>query len=313
MRSIKHDLAIIIINYNSSEFSKKCIQSVLENTTGTISCEIIVVDNASKNEDYEVLKNYISDIKNTDISLYRSRINTGFGGGNMYGVQFADANYYLFLNNDTLLIKDPIKICYDFMEKTEDAALCGPQIFNEHQKKEVSFDHFTSIGREIFGKKILEFVFPRTKPNRRKQYTTPLSVDYINGSFMFFRAKDFDSVGGFDTTIFLYFEESDICFRLKKKNRKTYFVPSASYLHYQGMSIQQTAWNIRTKIELKTSMFYVIRKNYGYLHYQILRMFFILRYGLVSIVKPKYFKLFHRILIGLPMGKSLKQEQRILP
>jgi GT2 family glycosyltransferase len=313
MRSTKFDLAIIIINYNSSEFSKKCIQSVLENTTGTISYEIIVVDNASKNNDYEVLKNYISELKNTNISLYRSRINTGFGGGNMYGVQYANATYYLFLNNDTLLINDPIKICFDFMEKTEDAALCGPQIFNEHQKKEVSFDHFTSIGREIFGKKMLELFFPRTKPNRRKQYATPLSVDYVNGSFMFFRAKDFGTVGGFDTTIFLYFEESDICYRLKKKNRKTYFVPSASYLHYQGVSIQKTAWNIRTKIELKTSMFYVIRKNYGYFHYQILRLFFILRYGLVSIVKPKYFKLFHRILIGLPMGKSLKQEQRILP
>jgi len=313
MRNTKLDLAIIIINYNSSEFSQKCIQSVLENTTSTISYEIIIVDNASKNRDYEALRNFISNLKNTNIRLYRSRINTGFGGGNMYGVQFAHANYYLFLNNDTLLIKDPIKICFDFMEKTEDAALCGPQIFNEHQKKEVSFDHFTSIGREIFGKKMLEFVFRKTKPNRRKQYSTPLSVDYVNGSFMFFRAKDFDSVGGFDTTIFLYFEESDICYRLKKKNRKTYFIPSASYLHYQGKSIQKTAWNIRTKIELKTSMFYVIRKNYGYLHYQLLRVFFILRYGLVSIVKPKYFKLFHRILIGLPMGKSLKQEQSILP
>ncbi len=313
MRNTKLDLAIVIINYNSSEFSQKCIQSVLENTTSTISYEIIIVDNASKNRDYEALRNFISNLKNTNIRLYRSRINTGFGGGNMYGVQFAHANYYLFLNNDTLLIKDPIKICFDFMEKTEDAALCGPQIFNEHQKKEVSFDHFTSIGREIFGKKMLEFVFRKTKPNRRKQYSTPLSVDYVNGSFMFFRAKDFDSVGGFDTTIFLYFEESDICYRLKKKNRKTYFIPSASYLHYQGKSIQKTAWNIRTKIELKTSMFYVIRKNYGYLHYQLLRVFFILRYGLVSIVKPKYFKLFHRILIGLPMGKSLKQEQSILP
>ncbi len=313
MRSTKLDLAIVIINYNSSEFSQKCIQSILENTTSTISYEIIIVDNASKNRDYEALKNYISNLENTNITLYRSRINTGFGGGNMYGVQFAHANYYLFLNNDTLLIKDPIKICFDFMEKTEDAALCGPQIFNEHQKKEVSFDHFTSLGREILGKKMLEFIFPKTKPNRRKQYSKPLSVDYVNGSFMFFRAKDFDSVGGFDTTIFLYFEESDICYRLKKKNRKTYFIPSASYLHYQGKSVQKTAWNIRTKIELKTSMFYVIRKNYGYFHYQLLRVFFILRYGLVSIVKPKYFKLFHRILIGLPMGKSLKQEQPILP
>jgi len=313
MRSTKFELAIIIINYNSSEFTQKCIRSVLEHTTKTISYEIIVVDNASKNEDYEVLKNYISDLNNTNVRLFRSRINTGFGGGNMYGIQFANANYYLFLNNDTLLLEDPVKICFDFMEKTSDAALCGPQIFNEHQKKEVSFDHFTSIGREIFGKKMLEFVFPGTKPNRRKQYTTPLSVDYVNGSFMFFRAKDFDNVGGFDTNIFLYFEESDICYRLKKKNRKTYFVPSASYIHYQGISVQKTDWDIRTKLELKTSMFYVIRKNYGYFHYQMLRVFFIIRYGLVSVVKPKYFKLFHRILIGLPLGKSLKHEQSILP
>jgi hypothetical protein len=313
MKDIRFDLAIIIINYNSAKYTKQCIQSVLDNTTSTISYEIIVVDNASNNKDYEALKIHISGLKKTNISLYRSRINTGFGGGNMYGIQFANANYYLFLNNDTLLIKDPIKICFDFMEKTEDAAVCGPQIFNEHQKKEVSFDHFTSIGREIFGKKMLEIVYPRTKPNRRKEYTMPLTVDYVNGSFMFFRAKDFDSVGGFDTTIFLYFEESDICYRLKKKNRKTYFIPTASYLHYQGISVQKTTWNIRTKIELKTSMFYVIRKNYGYLHYQILRIFFILRYGLVSIVKPKYFKLFYGILIGLPIGKSLKQEQPILP
>ena len=312
MRSTKLDLSIVIINYNSFEFTQKCIQSVLENTTSIISYEIIIVDNASKKDDYIALKNYISDLKYSNVRLYRSRINTGFGGGNMYAVQFANSNYYLFLNNDTLLINDPIKICFDFMEKTEDAALCGPQIFNEQQIKEVSFDHFTSLGREIFGKKMLEFVFPGTKPNRRKQYTKPLSVDYVNGSFMFFRARDFDSVGGFDTNIFLYFEESDICYRLKKKNKKTYFIPSASYLHYQGISIDNTSWNIKTKIELKTSMFYVIRKNYGYLHYQILRLFFIFRYGLVSIIKPKYFKLFHRILIGLPLGKSLKHEQRII-
>jgi GT2 family glycosyltransferase len=312
MKSTKLDLSIIIINYNSFEFTQKCIQSVLENTTSTISYEIIIVDNASKRDDYVALKNYINELNYSNVRLYRSRINTGFGGGNMYAVQFANANYYLFLNNDTLLINDPIKICFDFMEKNEDAALCGPQIFNEHQVKEVSFDHFTSLGREIFGKKMLEFVFPGTKPNRRKQYTEPLSVDYVNGSFMFFRAKDFDSVGGFDTNIFLYFEESDICYRLKKKNRKTYFIPSASYVHYQGISIDNTSWNIKTKIELKTSMFYVIRKNYGYLHYQILRLFFIFRYGVVSIIKPKYFKLFHRILIGLPLGKSLKHEQRII-
>ncbi|NNK18920.1 MAG: glycosyltransferase family 2 protein [Maribacter sp.] len=305
------EVSIILINYNSSEYSIKCIERVLEITSNSLSYEIIIVDNASKKEDFALLKSSLAQLNNDKVSLYRSRINTGFGGGNMHGVQFAKGKYYLFLNNDTLLQNDAIAICHDFMEKTLDAAVCGAQIFNENEEKEVSFDHFTSFFREIFGKRALELVFPKSKPKRRKNYINPIPVDYVNGSFMFFRACDFNAVGGFDTNIFLYFEENDICLRLKKRGKKTYFVPSASYLHYQGKSVDKTGIPIATKIELKTSMFYVIRKNYGYLHYQTLRMFFIFRYGFTSIFKPKYFRLFYRILIGLPLGKSLKQKQLI--
>lgn len=304
------DISVIIINYNSSEYTLKCVEKVLEKTSNESLFEILVVDNASESEDFETLKSSLSDLNSDKITIHRSRINTGFGGGNMHGVQHARGNYYLFLNNDTLLINDSISTCYNFIKNTSDAAACGAQIFNEKEEKQVSFDHFTSFWREVLGKQFVEKIF--SKPNRRKEYSEPISVDYVNGSFMFFRAEDFNSVGGFDTNIFLYFEESDICYRLKKKGRKTYFVPSASYLHYQGKSIGKSNIPIDTKIELKTSMFYVIRKNYGYFHYQILRLFFIIRYGLTSLIKPKYFKLFTRILVGLPLGKSLKHKQTVL-
>ena len=303
------DVSVIIINYNSSEYTLKCVERVLEKTSEKLNYEILIVDNASQKEDFDTLNSSLLLLNSDKVTLYRSRINTGFGGGNMHGVQHAKGNYYLFLNNDTLLIDDCISICYDFMRNTTDAAVCGTQIFNEKEEKQVSFDHFTSFWREVFGKQFVEKVF--SKPNRRKEYSEPISVDYVNGSFMFFKAVDFNSVGGFDTNIFLYFEESDICYRLKKKGRKTYFVPEASYLHYQGKSIGKSNMPIDTKIELKTSMFYVIRKNYGYFHYQMLRLFFIIRYGLTSLIKPKYFKLFTRILIGLPLGKSLKHKQTI--
>ncbi|GAB5475206.1 MAG: glycosyltransferase family 2 protein [Maribacter sp.] len=309
MSNVTYDIAIIIINYNSSEFTTKCVTSVLEHTNTALFYHLIVIDNASEANDFKALKTSIANLGEEHISLYRSRFNTGFGGGNMHGVQFAKAKYYLFLNNDTLMIDDPIKKCFDFMEVHPEAAVCGPRIQNEHGEKQLGFDYFTSFSREVFGKKFVEKIYG--KPNRRKEYSQPIAVDYINGSFMFFSAKDFDEVGGFDTNIFLYFEESDVCYRLKKKGKKTYYLPTATYVHYQGQSINKTKMPMAIKIELKTSMFYVIRKNRGYFHYQVLRMIFVLRYGLTSILKPRYFKLFHRILIGLPLGKSLKQNEVI--
>ncbi|TMM53273.1 glycosyltransferase family 2 protein [Maribacter algarum] len=308
MSKNKSDVAIILINYNSSEYTQKCISSILDQTSA-LAYQIIVVDNASEKEDFERLSSFVATLPEDIIQLHRSKINTGFGGGNMHGIQFTNAQYYLFLNNDTLLVDNPIKVCYEFMETHSDAALCGPQIYNERNEKTVSFDHFTSFAREVFGRKTPEILF--AKPNRKKDYSEPIAVDYVNGSFMFFRAEDFDKIGGFDTNIFLYFEECDICYRLKKQGRKTYFLPNPSYIHHQGISVNKTKMPIAIKIELKTSMFYVIRKNYGYLHYLALRLVFIIRYGLTSLIKPKYFKLFHRILVGLPLGKSLKQKQTI--
>jgi GT2 family glycosyltransferase len=303
------DLAIILINYNSSEYTKKCISSIVAQTSKSLSYKIIITDNASEKEDFKNLNSFVNSLSDQNIQLNRSRINTGFGAGNMHGVQFASAKYYLFLNNDTVLIDDPIKVCFDFMEANQQAAVCGAQILNENHEKTVSFDHFTSFAREVFGRKTPELLF--SKSNRKKEYSKPLAVDYVNGSFMFFRAEDFNNIGGFDTNIFLYFEECDICYRLKKRRKLTYFIPNASYMHHQGASVEKAEIPIKIKMELKTSMFYVIRKNYGYLHYQLLRFVFIIRYGLTSIIKPKYFKLFHLILIGLPLGKSLKHNQII--
>ncbi|WP_273566279.1 glycosyltransferase [Maribacter halichondriae] len=170
MKKTSCDIAIIIINYNSSEYTVKCVQSVLETLIPqAVDFKIIVVDNASEASDYKILEENIKTLVSAQVSLFRSRINTGFGGGNMSGVQQIEASYYLFLNNDTIVKDTTIKTCFDFMEKTPDAAVCGAQIHNEHGQKEVSFDHFTSFSREVFGRKFVEMVY--SKPKRRK--TTP--------------------------------------------------------------------------------------------------------------------------------------------
>ncbi len=309
MEENKFDIGVVIINYNNADLTIASVKSVLKNTDPSLDIRIVIVDNASQQEDFQQLSIGIDQIEDSRIVLVRSMINTGFGGGNMMGVQHLNSTYYAFVNNDTILQNDCLHILKNYMDAHTETALCGPQILDETLTPKVSFDHFVSLTREVLGSAFLELINSKKCPNRTKEYKNPVAVNYVNGSFMFCRATDFNDAGGFDTNIFLFFEESDLSYRLLKAGKATYFVPKAKYVHYQGKSMPSS---VATKLELKTSMFYVIRKHQGYLSYQLLRLLFILRYGLTSIIKPKYWALFYRILIGLPLSKSLKMEQKIV-
>ena len=88
---------------------------------------------------------------------------------------------------------------------------------------------------------------------------TPTKVHYVQGSFMFIGSADFNEIGGFDTNLFLYYEESDISLRLLKlKNKYTYLVPSLEYIHYKSASTKK---NIDIKIEQKISLLYHTKKT----------------------------------------------------
>ncbi len=307
------DVSCILINYNTSRYSLACIASILENTRDSLRYEIVVVDNTSEKEDYELLKRGIASLNSDKIKLVRSKINTGFGGGNMMGVQFSSpCKYYSFVNNDTLFESDTLLLkLSQFMQSHPDAGVCSPQMLDEHKNFKKTLDHFSSLWREVFKRGTLETINSKRFPDRKKRYQEPLKVEYVQGSFMFINAEDFNSVGGFDTNLFLYYEESDVCRRiLKKQHKATYLVPSVEYIHYTGAS---TSTNLQVKIEQKISLFYYIKKHYGWFHYKIVQWYFSIRYFFSSLLKPKYWKLFILILQGMPLSKSIRQQQQIKP
>ena len=92
-----------MVNYNSSLYTKACIDSIIKHTSPNIHYQIIVVDNNSEPEDF---RNLQALSQNSKVTLVRSKVNLGFAGGNMYGVQFTEADYYFFLNNDSELQND---------------------------------------------------------------------------------------------------------------------------------------------------------------------------------------------------------------
>ncbi|WP_219359833.1 glycosyltransferase family 2 protein [Croceibacter atlanticus] len=305
------DISIIIINYNSEDYTVNCIKSLFEHTSTTLKCQYIIVDNGSTKKSYLHVKNYIDSIaKEHPVTLVRSNINTGFGGGNMLGVQHAKGQYLAFVNNDTVLESDCLVVLKKFMDTRPDVGVCGPQAFTDDKKILPTIDHFASPVREIFGRSFLETIQPKKYPKRKRLYSTPQQGQFIAGSFMFFRASDFNTIGGFDTNIFLYYEETDTCRRLAKLNKSAYLVPEASFIHYHGASTEKS---VAIKTELKISLLYVVRKHQGLIPFYILLTFLQVRYFISSLVKPKYWSLFYTLFLQAPLTRSLKHKQQITP
>ncbi len=302
------DIAIILINYNSAEHTIACIRSIWKKTSSGLNYQIIVTDNASAPEDFAMLKAFHGSVTDKNFELHRSDINTGFGGGNMFGVQFADAKYLAFLNNDTIFINDCLSILKSTLDQNPNIGICGAQAYKENGDFLISLDHFASPAREILGRKYLESINPGKYPKRKKKYTEPVKVNFVPGSFMFLRAADFYDIGGFDTNIFLYYEETDLCLRLAKQKKFAYLIPEAEFIHLHGAS---TAKSVAIKKELKISLLYIIRKHYGFFAHKSVLYFLTIKYFFSSLVKAKNRPLFSLFLAGAPLSESLKTKQKI--
>ncbi|MDP5158866.1 MAG: glycosyltransferase family 2 protein [Flaviramulus sp.] len=305
------DVSIIIINYNTADYTINCIESIIKHTSKNITCQYLIVDNGSEAENYFNLKEYIDSLSKTiTIKLIRSNINTGFGGGNMIGAKYAKGKYLAFINNDVLLKNDCLSILKIFMDTNKNVGVCGPQAFKENKEILPTLDHFASLGRELFGRKVLESVNPKKYPKRKQFYSSPKKGQFVAGSFMFFSSADFNKIGGFDTNIFLYYEETDICKRLEKINKEAFLVPEGHFIHFHGAS---TPKQVALKIELKISLLYVIRKHYGLVSFYILLRYLQLKYFISSLIKPKNWPVFIALLKQAPLSISLKHKQSINP
>jgi len=300
------DIAVILINYNSSDLSIDCIKSIYEKTSSEINFQIIITDNCSKKNDFENLKNFCDNSNLPNLVLLKNAVNAGFGGGNMYGFKHSNAKYLAFVNNDTLFLNDCLAILKKELDNNLSIGIAGAQAYKENNKFLISLDHFASPTREILGRGFLELINPKKYPKRKKKYKLPIQVNFIPGSFMFVRSDDFVKVGGFDTQIFLYYEETDLCLRLAKINKFAYLIPEAEFIHFHGASTEKS---LAIKKELKISLLYIMKKHYGNFGYQSVKWFLLLKYGISSLIKAKNRPLLSLIWRGAPMSESLQYKQ----
>jgi GT2 family glycosyltransferase len=284
-------ISVILINFNSSKYTINCVKSIIEVIAENLIFEIIIIDNSSTEDDLYYLKKELNLISFDKISLVESDINLGFAGGNMLGVKYAKGKYLVFINNDTLFHQDSFSLLYNYMEVNIFVAVSTCLSKNKLGEDFCSFDHFIGLRKLILGRWVLELIF--NKPKRKNRiYNSPIVVDAVQGCFMFFRKDVFLEVGGFDTNLFLYYEEIDICKRVKDKGYKSVFYPKTFFTHFQGISTKNS---VSKKSEILISFLYVLKKDFGVYRYNIISIYLFVKFYIKSIFNNQY-KIFKKII-----------------
>lgn len=253
------DVSIIFVNYKTKDLTINAIKSVFEKTQG-IDFEIFVVDNNSQDGSIEAIEKEFPNI-----NIIKSPVNAGFGAANNIAIKQAKGKYILCLNTDTLLINNAIKIMYDFMEKVENqkVAVCGSVLFNKDLTLGICGGNFPNITeifwkfglRNILKKQYLKYKLTLTANEIDKQS----NIDYVTGADILFRKSVLDEVGLFDEKFFMYFEETDLCKRIRDKGYDIKIVKNAKIIHLEGQSNNNT---LQKKKMSKRSEFYYFRKHH---------------------------------------------------
>lgn len=264
-------LSIIIVNYKTPELLINCLHSVYKQTRD-IDFEVIVVDNNSQDESQKKI-----------ISLFPQVIwlqldyNAGFARANNAGIRISSGDAVLLLNSDTINVENAIADCYRKFYSSPFIA-CGVQLLNYDGTPQISGNHFMPgslnnllplpyVGNIL---KWLGIVFKIDKPHLPDSQNE-VEVDWINGAFLMVKKSTFEKAGLMDEDFFLYAEEAEWCWRLKKTGRLVIY-GQYKLIHLQGAT-SNTAFKSEGKgyynlydrkgLQIMLSNFVRIRKQIG--------------------------------------------------
>ena len=256
------ELSVIIVNWNTKDYLVRCLGFLFE-TEKRDAREVLVVDNGSDDgSGEEVNKAFPS------VHLIQNEENLGFATAVNQGLPKASGKYILLLNPDTQVKNGAIEQLVSFMDAHSDVGITGAQLLNADGSKQNSIANFPTLATELLNKSVLRWLFPKKFPGKAKHYSKPLEVDSVIGACMMVRRDAVEQVGLLDEDYFLFLEETDWCYRMKKAGWKIFHVPQAEVYHFQGKSAEKDKKG--AKVEYYRSRYHFFKKNKGNVQFLIL-------------------------------------------
>jgi GT2 family glycosyltransferase len=251
-------LSIVIVNWNTLDLLRNCLQSVAEQTH--LSSEIWVVDNGSSDGSPDMVRSefpHVHLIANTD--------NKGFAAANNQALPLCQGEYILLLNSDTVVLEGALDRMVAHMHTHTQISALGCTLLNADGSLQPSAHHFYGTFRSLLENRLTHLVW------RKRHANTPLlsfwdhssirQVDWVCGAVVMIRKDVIRDVGLLDDSFFMYGEEIDWQMRMVKAGHQVWFLPHARILHYGGGSSAQAVTQMK-KMEYKSREMFV-EKHYS--------------------------------------------------
>ncbi len=256
-------LSIIIVNWNSGDYLRNCVNSVFaSNGFSTGEIEIIIVDNASVDDSCNFA------VSNDRIVLIRNENNVGFAKACNIGVSSAKAKYILLLNPDTKLNPDTLSLSLDFLISNPEYSVLGIKQINSKgqvQRSCCRIPNFRTAFNAFTGLyKLSETLFPSFKMIEWSHDESRI-VDHVIGSFMMMQKSLWQDFEGMDEDYFLYYEDIDFSARLSYSHKKIYYWAGTEIYHEGGgtsdrIKSQRLYYSIQSRLIYVQKHFKGIRK-----------------------------------------------------
>ncbi|MGC9025513.1 MAG: glycosyltransferase family 2 protein [Chloroflexia bacterium] len=249
-------VAALIVNWNTRDLLTRCLEALYAHPPAA-PFETVVVDNASSDGSAEMVRQRFPQVR-----LIQNEENTGFARACNRGIQHTSAPFLLLLNPDCFLQPGTVDTLLEFLEQHSRVAVAGPRLLDRSGHPQLSAHPFPSLWREFWRLFHLDRIRPLSQyPLSFWQNPMPQQVDIVQGACMLLRRSALPDGQPFDEDFFMYTEEVDLCYRLRRASWEVCWVPEAVAVHLGGESTRQAS--LEMFLQLYRSKVLFFRKHRG--------------------------------------------------
>jgi GT2 family glycosyltransferase len=229
------DVSVIIVSFNTEGILRRCLEHLRIATQG-MKFEVLVVDNNSSDGSADMLTKEFPDVR-----LIRSSRNLGFAAANNLAFQHACGDFLILLNSDAFVSEHGIRTALAHMQADTNIGAGGARLVGIDGCWQPSVRMFPSVLNAVLAFTGLAARYPRSRFFGRMDLTwadstVPADADWVPGAFTIISRQALAKTGEFDESFFLYYEEVDLCRRLKKMGYRVRYFPDVVVVHLGGES-----------------------------------------------------------------------------